>query len=112
MTVLTTTPNEGAAILITVEFKDFDNVLFTPKTLVWSLTTSKGVLVNNRDGVVETPNSSSHDFLLSGDDLLFIEDKGKRIFTVEGTFDSAYGNDLPFRDEASFVCKNTILDPL
>jgi hypothetical protein len=108
---LTQSPNEGSAIAIAVTFKDFDGAPFTPETCVWSLTTAKGEVVNARSRIEVTVVDSSHTFLLSGDDLLYATDKGRRIFTVEGTYHSVYGMDIPYREEASFSCKNTVLDP-
>jgi hypothetical protein len=111
MTVLSTIPNEGSTIVITVAFKDVDGDDFTPKTCVWSLTDKAGTVINSRDRVSETPAGASFDFVISGEDLLY-EDGKDRIFLVEGTYDSTYGADLPFREEASFKIANTKRDPL
>ena len=112
MITLTQSPNEGAAILITVAFKDFDSVDFTPTTCVWSLTNAAGKVVNSRDRVTATVSGATHDFLLSGDDLLYSEDFGRRLFLVEGTYSSLYGSGIPFREEVSFSCADTARDPL
>lgn len=45
-----------------------------------------------------------------GDDLLYATGKD-RLFLVEGTYDSVYGNDLPFREEATFSITNTVVNP-
>jgi hypothetical protein len=111
MITLTETPNEGSAILVTVGFKDFDSVDFTPATCKWSLTDTSGGIINSRDRVTATVTSAIHEFILSGDDLLYADDNGKRIFLVEGTYASTYGT-LPYREEAYFVCLNTVRDPV
>jgi hypothetical protein len=111
MITIKESPNEGAAIVITVRFNDFDKAPFTPNTCLWSLTTSKGLVVNSRDRVPVTVVDSSHNFLIAGDDLLFEEDKGRRVFTVEGTYDSVYGMGVPYREEVSFSCKNMVVNP-
>lgn len=110
MTQLTETPNEGSTIVITVNFLDLDGAAFTPKTCAWSLTLKDGTVINARDRVSATVTGTSHDFVISGDDLLFSEGKD-RYFTVEGTYDSTYGNDLPYREEAKFSIANTVRDP-
>ena len=112
MITLTQTPNEASAILVTVTFKDFDDADFTPTTCKWSLTDSGGSVVNSRDRVDATVTGASHDFLLSGDDLLYADDFGRRVFLVEGTYTSAYGVGIPYREEASFTCQDTTRDAL
>ena len=110
MTQLAETPNEGSTYVITVNFLDLDGAAFTPKTCAWTLTRKDGTIINARDRVSATVTGTSHDFVLSGADLLFADGKD-RVFTVEGTYDSTYGNDLPFRDEAKFTVVNTTIDP-
>jgi hypothetical protein len=110
MSALTEIPNEGSTYVITVSFVDLDGTGFTPLTCVWSLTTKTGTVINARDRVTATVSGTSHDFVLSGDDLLYADGKD-RVFTVEGTYDSAYGDDLPFRDQATFTIANTVIDP-
>jgi hypothetical protein len=112
MTTLDVKPKEGSSLVITVSFKDFSEVGFTPKTCVWSLTDTRGTVINGRTRVAATVTGTSHDFVLTGPDLAFAvgASKGNRIFTVEGTFDSTYGNDLAFRDEVGFEIINTVLD--
>lgn len=112
MIQLMQSPPEGSAIVMVVYFKDFGGIDFTPLTCVWSLSDSKGVIVNSRDRVSVDVEGVTHNFLVSGDDLLYVVDKGKRVFTVEGTYNSMYGTNVPFREEASFSCRNTVVDPL
>jgi hypothetical protein len=111
MISLSTIPNEGSSIVITVGFKDVDGDDFTPKTCVWSLTDKAGVVINGRDRIAASPAGASHDFILFGDDLLYAQGK-ERIFTVEGTYDSAYMADQPYREESKFSIANTVIDPL
>ena len=111
MTKLTTKPTESSAYVITVDFKDIDGVAFTPKTCVWTLSDTAGTIKNARSRVSVTVTGTSHDFVLSGDDLVYDDlKKGARIFLVEGTYDSTYGLDLPYREEASFTIANTTID--
>jgi hypothetical protein len=110
MIVLSTIPNEGASIVITVAFKDVDGEDFIPKTCQWSLTDKAGTVINSRDRVPAAPATASHDFVMYGDDLLFSDGK-ERVFTVEGTYDSAYMADQPYREEAKFTVANTTRNP-
>lgn len=111
MTKLTTKPNEGSTYIITVNFKDFDDVAFTPITCVWSLSDTAGTIQNARSRVTATVTGSSHNFVLSGDDLVYDDaTKGARIFLVEGTYTGSYGTALPFREEAKFTIANTTID--
>jgi hypothetical protein len=111
MTELTVTPNEGSTIVITVDFKDIGGTDFTPETCAWSLSKKDGTFINSRERVATTVSGFSHDFVIFGDDLLFADGKD-RYFLVEGTYDSVFGNDLPFRDEAHFMILDTKVDPI
>ncbi len=113
MTILTKKPNESSTYIITLTFLDVDNVAFIPASCVWSLTDTKGTILNGRDRVSETIDTNTYDFLLSGDDLIYAvgESKGKRVFTVEGTYDSTYGI-LPFREQVQFEIINTLIDAI
>jgi hypothetical protein len=112
MIKLTTKPIESSTYLITITFKDLDGQLFTPKTFQWTLSDAKGTIINERDKVVEVVVGTSHNIVLSGDDLVFAagKTKGSRVFTIEGTYDSIYGDDLPYREEASFTILDTVIN--
>jgi len=116
MTELTTKPNESSTMVVTVTFRDIDGVLFTPKTCTWSLTDTSGTIINSRSRVtlsVISPATSAT-IVLSGLDLKYDVGKsaGMRVVTIEGTYDSVYGSNLPFRDEASFQVLDTALNAL
>jgi hypothetical protein len=110
MITLNEMPNEGSSIVISVAFKDVDGADFTPKTCVWSLTDKNGTVINARDRVPVAPAGAEHDFVMYGDDLLYADGK-ERIFLVEGTYDSAYMADHPYREESKFLIANTVRDP-
>lgn len=100
-------------MVIDVTFTNFDGAAFTPKTCKWSLTDSLGVVINSRNRVTVTPTSSTHSFLLQGADLKFAitgVTGNARVFTVEGTFDHALGNDIPFREQFGFKVIDTVVD--
>lgn len=110
MTQIAVRPIEGSAIIITVSFTGPDGIGFTPNTCAWSLTTPKGVVINSRDRVAVTVSGTSYNFMVAGDDLLSA-DGDKRVFTVEGEYDCTYGNNVPYRAEASFSIDDTVVKP-
>jgi hypothetical protein len=112
MTVLSESPNEGSTFVIIVNFLDLNGTAFIPTTCVWSLTDTKGLVINARDRIAVTITGTLYSFVMSGDDLLFANDKGRRVFTVEGTYTGTYGTGLPYREEASFSCRDTVRDPI
>ena len=89
--------------IITSAFTDADGTAVTPNALTWSLTDYEGNVINSRSGVVVTP-AASVSIVLGALDL--DTDQGKRVFTIEGTYNSAtHGNNLPIREQASFRIK-------
>jgi hypothetical protein len=113
MIKITPSPNESSSMVIEVTFTNFDGALFTPKTCKWTLTDSVGTVINSRSRVSATVTTSTHEFLLQGEDLKFaitgVTD-GNRVFTIEGTFDHALGTDIPFREQFGFKVIDTVLD--
>ena len=105
----TTNAIEESTYVITASFVDEDGDAVVPNAgLVWSLTTLEGVEVNSRTDEA-IASASSVDIVLSGDDLALVDGKDTYlILTVEGTYDSVLGNDLPIKDSAQFLIKNLI----
>jgi hypothetical protein len=111
MISITTRPNESSTIKIAVTFTDLDGNLFHPKTCVYSLSDSTGNIIGSIDRTVVTIIGTSHNFIISGTNLQITgSDPGKRIVTIEGTYDCLYGNDLPFREECMFEIENTVIN--
>lgn len=106
-TVLTTNAIEQSTYIITASFTDEDGSDVTPKTLTWTLTDEAGNVINSRQDVALTPNTSV-EIVLSGDDLVVSTYGTKRIVTVEGTYDSDAGTDLPLRDQVRFTIDNLV----
>ena len=96
---------EEGTYVIDCAFTDEDENPVTPKTLTWTLTDVAGNPINDREDEVVPSPSSTESILLQGDDLALLtgETKGTtRILTVEGTYDSALGNDLPIKGSVWF----------
>ena len=101
---LTTHANEESTFKITASFTDAEGDAVTPNTIKWTLTDIDGNVINSRSDVSETP-ATSIDIILSGDDLAFQSGEtyvAERILTIEATYNSTEGTDLPLNEEAHF----------
>lgn len=105
---------EGSTFVIKADFveKTSDGVPglpITPNTgLKWSLRDAQGNIINTREGVSLTP-AESVNIVLFGDDLMLGgEYPGRRHVTIEGTYDSLLGENLPIKIEVSFQIENLI----
>ena len=107
-TYLTTRAIEESTYIITATFTDEDDNPVTPNDgMTWTLTDEDGNVINNRSNVAVT-ESSSIDIVLSGDDLAYQSegDSGRRILTLQGTYNSNAGLNLKVKDEAIFNIHN------
>ena len=97
--------NEKSTKMIIVSFLDETETAEDVKTMKWTLTDTSGNVINNRKDVVVIDPGSVETIVLSGDDLAIIGGGGneERLFTVEATYDSIFGNDFPLNNEASFT---------
>jgi len=105
-TELTTHAKEKSTFVITAAFTDEDGNAVAPKTLTWTLTDDGGTVINEKEDEVVSSPSASEDIVLSGDDLALQsgeETRGVRILTVEATYDSDAGSDLPLNEEIRFI---------
>jgi len=107
-TPLTVNAREKSTYAITITFTDETGTTFTPVTATWTLGDKDGTTINSRVGEALTP-ATSITVVLQGDDLQIVDsdnDKEKRIFTVEGTYDSTNGSGLPFKESCYFYVEN------
>jgi len=92
---------EGTYI-ITLNFIDEDNEDdLPPTTVLWTLQDPSGQVINNREDETETP-AAEVNIVLSGDDLAITGQAAERILIVHGTYNSSYGNNLPYRKGFQF----------
>jgi len=99
---------EQSTYVVTLTFKDEDGNSVSPNSIKWTLTDSAGNVINSRQDVSISP-ASSVSIVLRGDDLALQaseSDVGQRILTVEATYDSDKGSNLPLKDELSFYVVN------
>jgi len=100
---------EKSTLLVAVAFQDEDENAVTPKDITWSLTDARGTVINDRDQVAVDPPAASIDIVLSGDDLTLAQGVGPwRLLTIEATYDSDAGTDLPLKESARFKIENLI----
>lgn len=104
ITTLSKEAKEGGTYVIELKFKDEDGNFTNPNTLEWWLSDTSGNPINNREAVpVSDPTSVTH-IVLQGADLT----PDWKIFTIKGTYNSNYGNDLPLRDAIKFYVRDLI----
>lgn len=83
-------------------------VAITPNTGVWSLQDTQGNYINGRVDVPFTP-APSVVVTLFGDDLALGGDYPEyRVLTFEGTYDTVFGTNLPYRIQLKFQIENLI----
>ena len=107
-TSITIKPNEQGTAIITMAFTDeaVPPNAVTPTGLQWQLMRSGGTIVNSRtfaNGSF-TATAGAASITLTGDDLAMFgaSDSGKRVFSIQGVYDSTAGTDLSITDEAEF----------
>lgn len=107
------TAPEKSTIGIKVDFVDEDGTALAPDTMTWTLTSrpARAVaaeIINGRQDVTVASPSESNTVVLSGNDLAFLtsEDEevlAERVFTVEFTYTSTLGSNLPGKAQYIFA---------
>lgn len=104
-TQITTLVQEKGTAKFTVAFTDEDGNAVTPTAATWTLTDSKGNVINSRSAVVISSLSTSVTILLSGADLALSTTTTaahERHLTIEYTYNSSAGSGLPGKAVAIF----------
>lgn len=108
-TTLTTSAIEKSTYVITCAFKNEDNEAVIPNSgLTWTLTDLNGVVINSRENVAISSASTVY-IVLSGNDLQIInsaKSSEDRLITVEGTYNSDLGTNLPIKQVVRFTITN------
>ena len=99
--------SEESTYIVIASFFDEEGSSITPNFVTWRLSLSNGVIVNNRDAEIETP-ASEVNIILKGDDLGIMSGAKSdvRVVTIWGTYNSSYGNNLPYSSEVLFTISN------
>ena len=104
ITMSPTRPAELGTAVITLAFTDEDGITVVPTSLAWQLTRTDGTVVNSRTFALGTFTGVT--VVLSGNDLAMFgsRDTGKRVFSVQGVYDSTAGagTSLPLKAECEF----------
>lgn len=111
ITVLAAEAEEESTYIVQCTFTDEDGNAVVPNSINWTLTDDDGTVINSREQVAVGSPASSIEVVLSGDDLLLSEteetyEAASRIFTIEATYDSDAGSDLPLKNSCQFVVRN------
>ena len=101
--------NEQSTILYVATFTDEEGAAITPDTVSYSLTDTKGNVVNSLDGVALSP-ALEVNIVLSGADLVVSDTfyNNDRVLTVEATYSSTIGTGLPLKMEALFAVSDLV----
>lgn len=103
---------EEGSYTIKLTFKDEDGVAFAPSALIWTLMTEDGQILNSRYRISVAEPAAITYITMSGDDLQLVDKRfmyETRVFTLEGTYNSTYGNSLPIKRQYFFKVRNLIL---
>jgi hypothetical protein len=101
--------NEESTYVLSVSFADENGDPVTPNAgLTWSLTDLTGNVINAREDVALTPATSVTIVLSDADLALPDRSDPLRVVTLEGTYNSSLGNNLPLKDEARFKIRNLV----
>lgn len=105
----TTEAVEKSTYILQAAFTDEDGDAVIPDTNpTWTLTNENGTVINSRNGV-SIAAASTINIVLSGNDLA-LEDQSRkfeiRILTVEATYDSSLGSNLPLKESTKFNVLN------
>ncbi len=104
---LTERANEGSTYVVQVDFVDEEGTATTPVTCQWTLFDGSLNVINNRNDVALTPDTTMY-IVLHGDDLaLTSEADNVRYLHVEATYNSNLGVGLEYEEELVFS-----IDPL
>jgi hypothetical protein len=100
---------EKSTYIVTATFTDEDDNAVAPNTLTWTLADIDGTVINSREDVSVASPASSESIVLSGDDLQIVDSTNKtedRIFTINATYDSSNGTNLPLKESVIFTISN------
>jgi hypothetical protein len=94
---------------VTWSFFDETGAPATPVSVNWSLTDMQGNIINSRTHVA-SPAYQTITVVLSGNDLALTSgaDLGFRALTVEATYNSTLGPNLPLKEELDFQVINLV----
>jgi hypothetical protein len=106
-TTLTTRAVDESTYIVNCAFKDENAAPVIPNVITWTLTNDTGIVINARQDVVIAVPAASVDILLTGMDLDYA-DGAARILTIDATYNSPLGSDLPLRESIRFLIEDLV----
>lgn len=104
--------SEKSTLVLRITFLDEDDQLVVPTAASWTLTDKDGLVINERRDVPISPLAAIVNLVLYGDDLALAgaaASKYKRIVTIQATYDSSIGTNLPLTEEVMFQVQSSRL---
>lgn len=104
ISILTDKAIEESTFVVTAAFTDEDGGAVTPNSATWTLTDLEGNVINEREDVSISPDTSVY-IVLSGDDLAMQGDgpSEDRLLLVKALYDSAKGSNLSLNGAVQFT---------
>ena len=113
-TLITVKPTEKGTAVIEMAFTDeaVPPNAVTPTSLQWQLMKATGTIINSRTFALGsfTASAGAATVVLTGDDLAMFgtDDTGRRVFSIQGVYDSTAGTDLNITGEAVFFIEQLL----
>jgi len=105
-TQLSVSAIEESTYIVAAAFTDEDGAPVSPVTVSWTLTDIDGAVINSRQDVSETPDTTVN-IVLTDDDLV-VSGSSTRVVTVSATYNSDYGTGLTLKAAATFNLENLV----
>jgi hypothetical protein len=95
---------ERSTLVVTLTFKDHTGAAVVPTSANWTLTDTRGSVINSRSNVAISPLASTVNIVLTGDDLALTEAlDAERVLTVRAQYNSSLGNGLHLSEAYQFT---------
>lgn len=99
---------EKSTFAVVATFFDEEGAALTPNSgMTWTMTNDVGTVINSRTAVAIS-SAASVTIVLSGADL-DLDDGRVRVVTVECTYDSDLGSNLPLKDQVTFFVDDLMI---
>ncbi len=101
---------EESTAVFSITFTDEEGVAIQDAditALTWTLSDVDGAAINERSAVAIVSPTNPQEILLQGDDLAITGTENvQRVLTIEGTYNSSNGPNLPIKDQVRFWVDN------
>ena len=103
---------EESTALFSMTFTDEEDVTIQASditSLNWTLSDTEGNIINERSAVAIVSPTNPQEILLQGYDLIISgSENEQRVLTIEGTYNSTNGSNLPIKDQVRFWIDNLV----